>query len=501
MFVGRRDQQIKVNGFRIETTEITNAMPSDVVRSHVMVQDGSLIAYVMPWVDQIAVKSALEERLPTYMIPRVVVPMKSFPLNKNGKIDVKNLVVAGQNLLKVLAVDDSKNTFSPIENIIRLVWKQVLHLGSNTDLSAVDNFFEKGGTSLSAVVLSRKLSEELQTDVSVQDIFACQTIRTLAATLDGSSKKSIQNPNPPAPLRFLPGGRERLHPAVFGVLQVLGLILMSLLVIGPVLGTVSVSVRAFIWFGHIGFVLFPLFLVAGCTFHMSLAILCKWLIIGRYKPGKAKMYSWLFLKWWLVRRILHVAGLYTWIFDETNVSRVWFALLGVKIGRNVSVEQPFILEPDLVTIGDDSVLEFEVQLATAEIVSGVLEFRSVTIGNRVKLGVRSVVLGGALVHDGCELLAKTSVDSSYSSTMPDQVLSGSPAKAVGEAPGELWRPRRGIGYTTLQMLGCLVQLFVLEAAIYPGAAIGLVILEKYVHPATNTLYAYCFSSRSLLSNF
>ena len=66
-------------------------------------------------------------------------------------------------------------------------------------------------------------------------------------------------------------------------------------------------------------------------------------------------------------------------------------LLGASIGENVSVEQPFLLEPDLCEIGSNSVVEFETQFATSEIKNGFLELRRVTIEDNVKIGVRSII--------------------------------------------------------------------------------------------------------------
>ena len=68
--------------------------------------------------------------------------------------------------------------------------------------------------------------------------------------------------------------------------------------------------------------------------------------------------------------MIHASALYVWVFDETPLSSIWFKLLGASIGKRTSVEQPFILEPDLVTIGSDCVLEFETQLSTSEIKDG-----------------------------------------------------------------------------------------------------------------------------------
>lgn len=103
---------------------------------------------------------------------------------------------------------------------------------------------------------------------------------------------------------------------------------------------------------------------------MIMVLITKYAIIGRFRPGKARVFSWYFLKWWLVRRVIHVSFLYVWIFDETPLSSLWLKLLGAKIGRHTSFEQPFILEPDLVNIGSNCLLEFETQLSTSEIKNG-----------------------------------------------------------------------------------------------------------------------------------
>lgn len=157
---------------------------------------------------------------------------------------------------------------------------------------------------------------------------------------------------------------------VFNCLQLLGLALMTIVVAVPLLGTTFISIRSIIWFGAPGIFLFPLFVTAGCTGHMLLVLLIKWLIMGRFKPGKAKVFSWYFLKWWLVRRVIHVSSLYTWIFDETIIPGLWLRLLGASIGKRTLLEQPYILEPDLVQIGNDCIVEFETQVSTSEIKGG-----------------------------------------------------------------------------------------------------------------------------------
>lgn len=240
-----------------------------------------------------------------------------------------------------------------------------------------------------------------------------------------------------------------------------------------------VSVRSFIWFNDLALILFPLILSGGCLLHMGLVLFCKWAIIGRYRSGKAVVFSWMFLKWWLVRRVMAVTRLYVWIFDETPMSRFWLLALGVNVGYNVSVESPLLLEPDLVHIGDDCVIEFDVQFATSEIKGGVLELRRARIGDRVKLGTRTVLLGGANVHSGSEVLPKATVDFYSSTTSCNQVLVGSPAKSNGNTSGNVWRPRTGKIYCLCQLLGCLLQLYLMAGVVYIGTSIGVVVLNKF----------------------
>lgn len=151
------------------------------------------------------------------------------------------------------------------------------------------------------------------------------------------------------------------------------------------------------------------------------------------------------------------------------------------MGSNVSVEQPYFLEPDLVSIGDNCVVEFEVQFATSEIRNGYLELRNIHIGNNVKLGIRSVILGGTCIHNGSEIAAKTTVDFFTSTTEPRQVLSGSPATIDPDikTDGDIWRPKRGRVYIISQIISCFLMIEILTGIGYIGASLGFVIRYRY----------------------
>ena len=105
-YLGRLDNQIKLNGFRVELEDVENNLVkvSNIARAAVLaeMQDGkavALTAYVMlekpdgegSLQRARRIKKELVELVPSYMVPRRILAVDSFPLNTNGKIDKKRL--------------------------------------------------------------------------------------------------------------------------------------------------------------------------------------------------------------------------------------------------------------------------------------------------------------------------------------------------------------------------------------------------------------------------
>ncbi|KAJ7623641.1 acetyl-CoA synthetase-like protein [Roridomyces roridus] len=83
------------------------------------------------------------------------------------------------------------------------------------------------------------------------------------------------------------------------------------------------------------------------------AILFKWLVIGKYKPGTYRLWSVYYLRWWLVNHSLRIAG--RGIFAmHPSLEILYYRLLGAHVGRNVSIAKGAKLgEYDLLTFRDD----------------------------------------------------------------------------------------------------------------------------------------------------
>ncbi|KAJ1974481.1 hypothetical protein H4R35_003588, partial [Dimargaris xerosporica] len=151
--LGRRDDQVKVRGYRIELDEVANTLAQfkDVHQACVVVQDSQLIAYVSPEdVDIKAVLAFAKTLLPHYMVPAAIVPLTALPLTPVGKIDRKALP---KHTFASQFTDASTIPRTAIEDrLVRMV-AQVLNIPQET-ISPQDTFFQLGGDSLSAIRLS-----------------------------------------------------------------------------------------------------------------------------------------------------------------------------------------------------------------------------------------------------------------------------------------------------------------------------------------------------------
>ena len=97
--LGRKDHQVKFKGFRIELGEIENNLKNiDKVKDAIVLakyNDLGIVttikAFVISRLSEDEIKKELSKKVPYYMIPKSFIFLKKFPINKNGKIDRKEL--------------------------------------------------------------------------------------------------------------------------------------------------------------------------------------------------------------------------------------------------------------------------------------------------------------------------------------------------------------------------------------------------------------------------
>jgi amino acid adenylation domain-containing protein len=185
-FLGRRDNQVKVAGFRIEIGEIENRLlqvPGVFDGAVVVVGDTEATKRLVGFYSGPAplptelLREHLAMALPGYMVPTVLHHRDQLPLTANSKIDRKALGALAGEL--DAPTTDREAPVGATEVRVAAAWAQVLD--TNLDLiGRGDNFFESGGTSLTAV----KLVIALHRQVSLKEVIACPVLTDLARLLD-----------------------------------------------------------------------------------------------------------------------------------------------------------------------------------------------------------------------------------------------------------------------------------------------------------------------------
>ena len=247
-FIGRRDSQVKISGFRIEIGEIENRLlrlpgvreGAVVVTEHADRSKQLVAFYSGDSLDPAVMRGRLGESLPKYMIPSAFHWRQTLPLTGNGKIDKKALkALAGLRRAGASPADAGTGTsaalqFSPragsgpakageldvveqthegpnteTEKWLAAAWSKVLGIPRD-QIGRQDHFFDVGGTSLSTV----RLAIVLDRVVSFKDLTAHPILADQAELIDrrlerGIARRSVAVPAAHcAPTRMTTNRRE-----------------------------------------------------------------------------------------------------------------------------------------------------------------------------------------------------------------------------------------------------------------------------------------------------
>ena len=184
-FLGRLDNQVKINGYRVELGEIETALRKiqGITEAFVLVRMENKIE------DLCAVlveeeeyrdrqdrfyKEMLQKELPLYMIPKGYIKMKTIPLNSNGKKDIhKILNVVEQNKKPIPKKSNNEKELTQLQKRLLAIWRKILK-SENIDIN--DNFFEIGGNSIQAIQITNQMTEEIEHFIDIGKLFEHPTI-------------------------------------------------------------------------------------------------------------------------------------------------------------------------------------------------------------------------------------------------------------------------------------------------------------------------------------
>lgn len=199
-YIGRKDDQVKINGHRIELGEIETALAhienisaAVVMAKQVHHDEKELVAYLVTdsEPDIAAIKAALQQKLPGYMVPGYYMQLKQLPLTPNGKVDRIKLPEYQQHRVVVLEPIAATNE---VEQKLIDIWSELLGC---SNIGIHDNFFDLGGNSIKIVRMVMIINKIFDRKLSVAMAFRFTTIATLSGYLmeenmnTGESEKEL----------------------------------------------------------------------------------------------------------------------------------------------------------------------------------------------------------------------------------------------------------------------------------------------------------------------
>ena len=181
-YLGRRDQQLKIRGYRVELAEIEQAILQHPAVDQVLVMQRQqeeqllLVAYYLSrqQMDSKTLQHHLKTLLPDYMQPQAWVLLEKMPLAATGKVDRKALPDAE-------FVTGSVKASTETERKIAQLWQQNLGV-SNPGIE--DDFYQLGGDSILAISLSQQIASAFACPLSVSDFIRAKTIAAIAQLID-----------------------------------------------------------------------------------------------------------------------------------------------------------------------------------------------------------------------------------------------------------------------------------------------------------------------------
>jgi amino acid adenylation domain-containing protein len=194
-FAGRKDEQVKINGNRVELEDIRHCLTThQLVKDAVVVyktfkesEHPVLVAYVVPEnasCDGDMLMSYARTVLPAYMVPSFFITVPAIPLTSNGKRDTTGLPSPfGEQQQKIAS------PVSESEAMIGLLYTGLLSVQADRST----HFFAAGGNSLRAIQLISAIYKLSEKSVTLGELYRYPAVKDLAALLDQKEREISSN--------------------------------------------------------------------------------------------------------------------------------------------------------------------------------------------------------------------------------------------------------------------------------------------------------------------
>ncbi|WP_315098997.1 amino acid adenylation domain-containing protein, partial [uncultured Cellulomonas sp.] len=409
LFVGRADDQVKVNGHRIELAEVDTALQAlpGVTAAAAAVKLSSaggtvLVGYLVPRpgtsLDTHDLVADLRRTLPGSMVPLLAV-VEEIPTRTSGKVDRDALP------WPLADADPGEDALEGLTGWVGEQWATVI---GSRPRHEDDDFFAHGGSSLTAAQLVSALRSRYP-EVTVAEVYDHPGVGDLAGHLDARwPDRGTDGAGHAAPRTVSPVPVASQTVQLLALLPLRGLVALRwLTVLAAVNGLLDVvwdvawAVPVSWWWVAVGWIVTvsPLGRLGVC------AVGARALLAG-VRPGTYPRAGQVHLRLWAAERLVEGFG------AVTPTSAPWVSLyaraLGADVGRDVDLHSvPPVT--GFLSLGDGCAIEPEVDLSGSWVDGDVVHVGRVSVGAGATVGARSVLLPGAQVRAGTDVAAGSAV--------------------------------------------------------------------------------------------
>jgi non-ribosomal peptide synthetase-like protein len=469
IYVGRADTQVKVRGFRVELSEIEGLiLKCNGVQAVAVALDKTtqqLAAYVVVRdgepVNREQMATLLRSKLPYYMIPSTLDEVASLPMTSSSKIDRSKL----PQPKTPLAAYGRKECVLPSTPLEKALVDMLKKYFNRAEISMDDNFFDDlGGHSLlAALVVSDLRRLPMFESMSVVDIYKYPILKDLAKDLE--YRHNAQSKKEETPRDFYkPSNLSYYSCWLFqGVSLVFLTFLFGIEWLGPFF--------VYSYYYQADYGIMDSLLIMLLTYFLLMpalslfAISFKWLVIGRIKPGKYKLWSLYYFRFWIVDKVISISP--ASYFAGTPIINIFYRWLGAKIGKNTYINVHTASAFDLLTVGNNVSICTDTHIKGYMIKDGYLHIGSIEIEDDCFIGTR------CCLSENTKMGRNSSLDDlsllPAGTTIPaNENWQGSSAEKIGinpkVEPVKVWKG----SHFLLYLLGVFIFPLITMLAYFPG---------------------------------
>ena len=388
-----------------------------------------------------------KEKLADFKVPKRVHFVKEMPMTASGKVqksELKAQLYAKEtDANKPAATSDEKaQNHENVETMLQSVIRDSFGL----DLDLNDELFESGLTSLQAIELLSLAEELLGCELPGSLLFECVTIAEIANFLreeglvkrfdEGISSGALQGLSRVLSRQFtkITSGIMRLRHVhyrsadeyvaldqdTYDTIEAkarmkarnqnspLVLLMQAVLLVltRPIICTVGFAPIILLFtlldqkwpLSYQFLVAAPVIIASSFMMFFTLAAL-KWILLGKIKPGVYPLWGWYYCRWLAIHNSSRWVFRFLAIYRSTPFYAFFYRLMGTKIGANAVIDTCWIMDNDLVTIGEKSYIARDVNIQPSYVTNGVLTLKKIVIGDETAIRHGACILGGANIFD------------------------------------------------------------------------------------------------------